>query len=282
MASSKDLQPSSQDKLAQRRAAEQDVLLREVDEAVRQDEFRTFVQRYGVLVGALFVLAMAALAGGLWWKGHREGQHEARSETLITAFDALGSGNVNSARQQLAPLVQDGPAASAAARLSLAAIAARQNQQAEAVKQYEAVASDGDAPQPYRDIATIRIVATQFDQMKPEQVIARMRPLATPGSAWFGSAGELLAMAYLKQGRNDLAGPLLASIAKDENVPGSIRARTRQLSGLLGYDAVVDVRKTLNQLRDEQGGTSPAAPAPAANAPPAPAASGTPATPAPR
>ncbi len=71
--------------------------------------------------------------------------------------------------------------------------------------------------------------------MKPDDVIARLKPLAKPGNPWFGSAGELVAMAYLKQGKRDLAGPLFASIAKDENAPKSMRSRARQMAGMLGY-----------------------------------------------
>ena len=57
-------------------------------------------------------------------------------------------------------------------------------------------------------------------------------------------------MAYLKQGRNDLAGPLFAAIAKDENVPATLRSRARQMAGLLGFDAIDDVAETLAELRD--------------------------------
>ena len=64
--------------------------------------------------------------------------------------------------------------------------------------------------------------------------------LAVPGNAWFGSAGELVGAAYLRQNRADLAGPLFAAIAKDKDVPESIRSRTQQLAGLLGVDAVTD------------------------------------------
>jgi hypothetical protein len=101
--------------------------------------------------------------------------------------------------------------------------------------------------------------------MQPQAVIDRLKPLATPGNPWFGSAGELVAMAYLKQGKENLAGPLLAAIAKDDQVPQTLRARTRQLAGVLGYDAVVDVDQTLTELR----GDSNAAAAPAAAQAPA-------------
>jgi len=262
---SKDIQPSREDKLATRRAAEQDVLMREVDEAVRQEELQSFVRRYGILLGIAALVGLLALGGGLWWYEHRQGQLEERSEKLITALDALEARRLDEAKQQFAPLAEDsGSAAAAAAKLSLAAIAIQENRTADAVKQFEAVAADADAPQPYRDLATIRAVAANFEGMKPEQVVERLSPLAKPGNPWFGSAGEIVAMAHLKQNRNDLAGPLLAEVAKDEGVPATIRSRTRQLAGLLGYDAVVDVSQTLDQLQREQGG---AAPAPAAAAP---------------
>ena len=121
------------------------------------------------------------------------------------------------------------------------------------------LADDKDAPEAYRDLAAIRGVATSFDTMKPEDAIARLKPLAKPGNPWFGSAGELVAMAYLKQGKKDLAGPLFASIAKDKDAPKSMRSRARQMAGLLGYDAVVDVDQVLAEERIDK--TGPGAPA---------------------
>ena len=234
--------------------------MREVDEAVRQDQLQTWLQRYGKLAAAVFVLALAALGAGLWWQEHRESVREQHSEKLVTSFDALESGRMAEAKTSLDALSKDsGPASEAAARLSLAAIALRENRPADAIREYQAVATDNGAPKPYRDLATIRLVAAKFEDMKPDEVISRLKPLATPGNPWFGSAGELVAMAYLKQGRNDRAGPLLAQIAKDKDVPATLRSRTRQLAGLLGYDAVTDVDQTLTQLRREQSGPAGAA-----------------------
>ena len=87
------------------------------------------------------------------------------------------------------------------------------------------------------------------EKMKPADIVTRLKPLAVPGSPFFGSAGELLGAAYLDQGRRDLAGPLFAEIAKDKNVPESLRSRSRQLAGLMGVDAIQDVDKTLGELR---------------------------------
>ena len=77
-----------------------------------------------------------------------------------------------------------------------------------------------------------------FDALKPQQVVDRLKPLAVEGAPWFGSAGELVAIAYMKMRKPELAGPMFAAMAKDENVPQSIRSRARQMAGLLGIDAV--------------------------------------------
>jgi hypothetical protein len=83
----------------------------------------------------------------------------------------------------------------------------------------------------------IRQTALEFDQIKPDEVISRMSPFAKPGNAWFGTAGEMTALAMIKQGKKDEAGRLFAAIAKDKSVPDAIRARSVQIAGSLGVDA---------------------------------------------
>ena len=69
-------------------------------------------------------------------------------------------------------------------------------------------------------------------------MIDRLKPLAVPGNPWFGSAGEMVAISYLNMGKSDLAGPLFAQLAKDDNVPPTIRSRALQMAGVEGIDAV--------------------------------------------
>ena len=222
--------------------AQQDVFMREVDEALREDQLKTALTRYGVLAGIVVVALLASLGGWLWWREHQQAVAGEQGEKYMVALDRVEAGQLAPANAALAPLASDGPQGTrAAALLMQAGIAAEQGRKAEAAKLYNQVATDSTLPQPYRDLATIRDVAINFDALPPETVIARLKPLAVPGNAWFGSAGELVGAAYLKQGKNDLAGPLFAQIAKDPTVPETLRTRTRQMSGLLGVDAIVDV-----------------------------------------
>ena len=262
MALTPDTTQTRDGKLAVRKAAEQDVLMREVDEAVRRDQLEGAAKRYGLMIAAAVLVLLLAFGGWLFWRERQESRLETRSEQLVTAFDELDGGAFPQADKELAPLATvDGDAASVAANLARAGIALRDNRRAEAVQIFQAIADNGDAPEPYRQLASLRLAAAQFENLQPQAVIDRLKPMAVPGNPWFGSAGELVAMAYLKQGREDLAGPLLAQIAKDDSVPETLRSRTRQLAGLLGYDAIEDVDAALSELRQQQGPAPAAAPA---------------------
>jgi hypothetical protein len=118
-----------------------------------------------------------------------------------------------------------------------AALAIQENDAKLAIAKYAAIVADDDLPKPYRDAATIRQTALEFDQLEPQQVIARLEPLVKPGEPWFGSAGEMTALALVKQGKTKQAGELFASLAKDKSVPESIRNRSIQIAGTLGVDA---------------------------------------------
>ena len=254
-----DKSKNESDKKAERAAAQEDVLLREVDEAVRQDQYADFAKRYGrPLIGAV-VLGLAAFGGYLYWEHRQEQALEGHSEALMSALDQVEAGNLKSGSDKLDPLIAESDNGTrASARMLKAGIAMEQGKLDEAASLFAEVAADKDAPPSLRDLATIREVTATYDSMKPADVVARLRPLAVPGNAFFGSAGELVAIAYLEQGKKEEAGTLFAEIARSEDVPETLRSRSRQMAGLLGVDAIDDVDKLLESQSAPLSG--PAAP----------------------
>lgn len=213
--------------------------LREVDENLRRDQARDFAKKYGGWLIAAVVLFLAAVGGWLYWQQYQQKQAEAQSEELTKIYTQIGAGQTKQAQQGLQGLESSGNSVvRTLALLTEAAIALDANDKATAIAKYNAVANDSHAPQPYRDVALIRSVGMQFDQMKPEDVISKLQPLTKPGEPWFGTAGELTAMAYIKQGNKAAAGKLFAAIAADNNAPPTLRSRSAQIAGTLGVDAV--------------------------------------------
>ncbi len=225
------------------KTGQSDGFLREVDEALREEEFLDTLKRYGWPLGAALVLGLAGLGGWLYWQDSTKGAQGEAAERYSLALDRIESGDLDAGLRELGPLAAEDVSNVHLAKLMLAAGKLEQGKTEDAAKGFAAIALDGDAPQPLRDLATVREMAIRFDKLPPQQVIDRLKPLAVPGNPWFGSAGELSAMAWLKLGNKDRAGPLFAAVAKDKTAPESLRSRARQMAGLLGVDAIDDVVK---------------------------------------
>ena len=215
-----------------------ETFLREVDENLRRDQLRDFGKQYGGWLIAAVVLFLAASGGWIWWKQHEVKRSELQVEKLGEIYSNIGSGNTKNAAQQLDPLSESGrKAVGASAAFASAALAIQQNDIKRATTKYRELANDSDLPEAYRNIALIRQTALEFDQIQPQEVITRLEPLAKPGGPWFGTAGEMTAVALIKQGKTAEAGRLFAAIAKDKSVPQTIRDRAVQIAGSLGVDA---------------------------------------------
>ncbi|HEX7874139.1 MAG TPA: tetratricopeptide repeat protein [Sphingobium sp.] len=218
--------------------APNDAFIREVDDAVRQDNLASFGKRYGVLIGGLIVLGLLVFGGWLLWQNHSHGVADETGERYAKALAGAASGKVDDAA--IAAIAKDSQGGYRAGALLIQAGAkSDKNDVKGAIADYKAIAADAALAQPYRDLATVRQTALEFDSLPPQTAIDRLKPLAEKGNAWFGSAGEMTAIAYMKLGKRDVAGALFAEIAKTEGVPRTIQTRAVQMASLLGVDAQI-------------------------------------------
>ena len=216
--------------------------VREVDENLRRDQMRDTAKRYGTWIVIGVVLFLIAVGGYLFWQNRQAKIASEQSETLSAALDKIGSGNTKGAVAELTPLSDsNNDIVRASALLGRASVAAQQNNRAEAARLFNQVAADESLPQALRDVGTVRAVATEYDQMKPDHVIAKLAPLAKPGQPFFGTAGEMTAMAMLAKNDRAGAGALFQRIAADAQVPETIRSRAVQIAGSLGVDATASM-----------------------------------------
>jgi hypothetical protein len=217
---------------------ESDTFLREVDEELRKEQLNDFFTRWGkwVIGGALLLLA--AIGGFIYWQ-HR--QAEQAQELSTKLVQVIGQIEANNARGAAATI--DDLAASDRDAYRYAGLFSRANAQVQtgaipaAIATLRGIADDANAPQPYRDAALIRLTQLEFDNLTPAQAVARLRPYAQAGNPFHGAAGELLGIAFIRGGQPQQAAPVFVAIARDTDVPESIRARAIQMASSLGVDA---------------------------------------------
>ncbi len=220
------------------------ILIQEVDEAVRKDQLDAFGRRYGRWIIAAVVAGLLAFGGYLFWQDRQRAAAGEQSEKLVAAFEKLKAGQPKATETALTAIKADAPPAyRAAATIQLANMKAEQGDRKGAAALLAALAADTSIDPSIRDMALIRQTALELDSIKPELVIARLAPIVAktdPQSAWFPGAAEMTAIAHYQAGRYKQAGELYARIAKTKDVPPQLQSRAVQMAGMLGVDAVED------------------------------------------
>ena len=212
--------------------------VREVDENLRRDQMAARAKRFAGVAIAAVVLFLGAVAAFLYWQDRQRKQAEAATEQLRLTLQDVGANKMAAAPAQLDALRKsDSDGVTAVAGLSRAALALQQGDRKLAATTYAEMAANEELAKPFRDLALVRGTALDYDTLKPDEVIARLQPLATPGQPFFGSAGEMVGMALIAKGQKSAAAQLFAKMAADPSVPDTLRTRAVQVAGTLGFDA---------------------------------------------
>ena len=235
------------------RSGSDEAFLREVDDAVRASDLTGVWTRYGRWLLAAVVAGLLACGGWSVYNNQQQAAADLQSEAFVDAMDKLRAGQEKEARAKLATLAKaDQPGYRAMAQMVEANLLGEDGETKKAIAIYAKVAGNDSLPQTFRDLALIRQVSAEFDSIPPQQVIAKLKPLATAGHPYFGSAGELTALAYVKMGKDNMAGPIFAQIAKQDDLPQTLRSRSQQMAGALGIDTVqVDAKRNAATKADE-------------------------------
>jgi len=204
-------------------------IFEEVDEDLKQENYKKLWDRYGRYLIAVLVLIVAGTAGNIGWKDYVEKRQQGYSERFVAAIALAEDGNVSQAAGAMAQLSSDANTGySMLARFREAAMRREAGEMAAAVDIYESLADDSTIEQYYRDLAVLLLVMTQVESGDPAAMSARLTPLAEDGP-WRHTANEYLGILGLRQGDNESARTRFQAVADDASAPDGARARAAEL-----------------------------------------------------
>ena len=206
-------------------------LFREVDEEVRQEQFKKLWERYGNLLVALAFAVVAVVGGWKAWEYWQVKQAEQAAETYFAAARLASSGKTDEALAQFATIDHQG--FGQVARLRQANLLAKQGKAEDAVKLYDGLAADPAAEASFRDLARIRAGYVLADTMKPGDLLLRVGDYDKDGNRWRHAAREILAIAAWRAADYAMAERYVNAIMSDPEAPASLRQRAKTLSELL-------------------------------------------------
>lgn len=209
-----------------------DSFIDEVSEEVRKDRLFGYMRRYGWIA----VLVILVLVGGTAFSEYRKAQAEnaakAAGDEILAALEI----NDDAARAAALQAIEaDGGAAAVTGLLAAADLVETDNPDA-AIARLNAVSTQGDAPQVYRDLAALKAAMVSGGSLSEDDRRATLERLAVPGGTFRLMAQEQLALMDVDAGNVDAALDQFAAIAQDAEVTGGLRDRAFAMIVALGGD----------------------------------------------
>lgn len=198
-------------------------LFREVDEEVRQEQYKKLWDRYGNYAVALCLIVVAAVAGFKGWQYFQLRQAEGAAQAYFDAVKAATAGTSPEALKQLEGIGHSG--FGQLARMRQAGFLASQGKADEAVKVYDAIAADGAADPALRDAARIRAAYVLADKLTTADLVKRIGDFDKETSPWRHEAREILGIAAWRTGDNVTADRYMNAILADPAAPQGVRER---------------------------------------------------------
>jgi hypothetical protein len=206
-------------------------LFREVDEEVRQEQFKKLWARYGGLIIGVCILVILGVGGVQGWRYWQQKQSEAAGDSFFAAAQLASSGKAEESLKQFEAISHSG--FTNLAKLREAAVLASEGKSADAVKIYDAVAADASADPTLRDLAKLRAAAALADTAAFADIEARLKPFDAEGNPWRHVARELLVSVQWRLKDYQGADARVQAILADPETPPSLRQRAQMMAQLL-------------------------------------------------
>lgn len=200
----------------------------EVEEELRKDDYNKFLRKYGPLIIGLLIGVVLVVAYLEWRDYSHDRTARAAAFSYLEADDLLQDRKLEEASTaflRLADVAPDGYAGLSLMRAAI--IAVEQNNEAEAIRLYDAASARFEEPR-HADLAALKsayVVANRGEWGDVEQRAAR---LAGDGAPYEFLARELVATALLNQEQTDRARAEFAYLDTIPGVPETVARRAEQ------------------------------------------------------
>lgn len=213
---------------------DRDSFLREVDEAVRHDQYKKLWDRYGIVAlgaAALIVVGVAGYKGWSYWQEKRAQDAGANFTQALLMEDGADAAK---AREMLTALAESGPEGyRVLARFQLAAAEAKAGDLDKAVADYDALAIDPGVDPILQGHATLQAAALRLDKADYAEMERRLKGLVDSNSAWRFSARELLGLSAYRLNNMREAERQFSALIGDQGTPPNLRERADMMLALI-------------------------------------------------
>jgi hypothetical protein len=224
-----------------RGSANTDEFIREVDEAVRQEQWLKLWKQFGSYIVAAVLAVVIGTAAGVGWRTWQQGQRLDEARRYAAAQQMLSDDRPAEAAEAFAALAEDASSGyRVLARLRAAEARAAAGDPVAATAILEQLAANDDAEPRYRSLGELLAAQRAFADADPGALQAELEPLIGINDPWRHSALELRALAQMRSGDTAAARQTLDDLLADPLTPPDLGRRAAELLAFLGGPPAAD------------------------------------------
>ena len=205
-----------------------DAFIREVDEDVKNDNFKELWKKYGAYIVAFVVIAVTAAVCFDRIKLWKIQQNQLKTENYMAAAQLKENPQETLAALQKISTDEDNIFADFA-KLQIANVLLTQEKNDEALATLQALADDKNADRAVRDVALIKLASYKVDMISKAELEQLLQPVLTENTSWTPLANDLLAMAAIKEGDIETAKEIYGKILKTKDLPEEFKNKIQDM-----------------------------------------------------
>jgi len=221
---------------------------REVDDAVRHDQYKKLWDKYGILIlvaAACVIAGVAAYKGWTYWQT-RQSQEAGAKFTQALTLESPPASDTKKAREMFDALAKSGPEGyQVLSRFQIAAAEAKADQTDKAVAAYDALATDSKVDSILQGLAAIQAATLRLDTADYAEMERRLKGFTGADNPWRFSARELLGLSAYQHKDMRVAEEQFTELLGDQGTPPNLRDRANMMLALIvGNPPAVSDAKT--------------------------------------
>ena len=208
---------------------QQQMAAREVDEELQREKMRAFWEKYRYVILGIIIGVLCITIGMELYQTWKTKTSLEESDAFENAVILSYTGEQTKALEALDELSQNAHSGyQHLADMKIAGILFSQNKDAQALKVLKKV-MDSSAPKQLKAVATISYVGNQVDTGDIKELQNLLEPMIKKPYGFAGSAAELSAVLYLREGNKDAAVKVLQDAVNSNLTSPVVKERLKEL-----------------------------------------------------
>ena len=210
-----------------------DAFIREVDEDVKNDDFKVLWNKYGTYIVAFVVIVVTVAVCFDRIKVWKAEQNKIKKENYMAAAQLKENPDDTIVALQKISTQGNGILADFA-KLQIANVLLIQEKNDEALTMLQEISNDNNVDGSVKNIALIKLASYKVDTMSTAEVEDLLQPVLNENSSWTPIAKDLLAISAIREGNIEKAKQLYNEILKIKDLPEGFKTKIQDMLTSIG------------------------------------------------